>query len=58
MYEIEEKCIHNCGQKPLETMFIWESNIKMNLKEVWFADCIHLAHDVDQWHALVNLEGS
>jgi hypothetical protein len=27
----------------------------MNLEEVWVADCIRLAQDVDQWLALVNL---
>jgi hypothetical protein len=33
----------------------WEDNIKMNLREIGWAgtDCIDLAHDRDQWRALV-----
>jgi hypothetical protein len=36
----------------------WEENIKIVLKEIWCrsVDWIHLAQEVIQWQALVNLD--
>jgi hypothetical protein len=33
----------------------WEDNIRMDLGEIWWEDVdwIHLAHDKNQWRALV-----
>jgi hypothetical protein len=35
----------------------WEDNIRMDLREIGrgFGDWIHLAQDIDQWRALVNM---
>jgi hypothetical protein len=35
----------------------WEDNIRMDLREIACEDvyCIHLAQDLDQWRALVNM---
>jgi hypothetical protein len=34
----------------------WEDNIKMDLREIGWGgiEWIHLAHDTDQWRALLN----
>jgi hypothetical protein len=32
----------------------WDDNIKMDLREIRFGDCIYLAQDRDKWRALVN----
>jgi hypothetical protein len=35
----------------------WEDTIKINRQEISFENvgCIHLAHDSDQWQAVVNM---
>jgi hypothetical protein len=45
------------GKKPLERPRLrWEDNIKMDLREIGWGsmDWIYLAHDRDQWKAVVN----
>jgi hypothetical protein len=45
------------GKRPLGgRRHIWEDNIRMDLKEIWWEglDGIHLAQDTNQWRALVN----
>jgi hypothetical protein len=47
------------GKRPLGKPRIrWEDNIKMDLKEIECdgIDWLGLAHDRDQWRALVNTE--
>jgi hypothetical protein len=46
------------GKRPLgRPRCRWEDNIKMALREIGKGGmyCIHLAHDRDQWRALVNM---
>jgi hypothetical protein len=46
------------GKRPLVTpSHRWEDNIRMDLREVGWGgmDWIDLAHDRDQWRALVNM---
>jgi hypothetical protein len=45
------------GKRPLRRpRRRWVDNIKMGLREIGWddMDCIDLAHDTDQWRALVN----
>jgi hypothetical protein len=45
------------GRRPLgRPRRRWEDNIKMDLREIWFADVdwIPLAQDRDKWRAVVN----
>jgi hypothetical protein len=46
------------GERPLgRPTRGWEDNIKMNRRKIqrWGLDWIHLAHDIYQWRALVNM---
>jgi len=45
------------GKRPLgRPRHRWEDNIRIHLREIELevVDCIHVAHDRDQWRALVN----
>jgi hypothetical protein len=47
------------GKRPLgRPRRTWEDNIKMGLRGIGWSgmDWIHLAQDMDQWRALVNVE--
>jgi hypothetical protein len=58
----DEKSIQNLVGKPERKRPLgrsrcrWEDNIRMDLMEIQWdgADRMHLAHDSDQWWALVN----
>jgi hypothetical protein len=50
-----EKSIKRVSKIEVRSRHIWEDNIKIDLREIGLGgvDWIHLAHDRDQWHALV-----